>query len=130
MMDYLGILLAAIAGFASGSIWYMVNGARWLEATGRTEEEIKADKSPLPFIIAFLASLLTAAMMRHILVSSGISGIVEGLVSGLGVGLFMIAPWILTNYAFAARPRTLWWIDAGHVVLAATAIGAVLGLFL
>ena len=35
---------------------------------------------------------------------------------------------ILTNYAFAKRPRTLWWIDAGHAVVACTAIGAVLGL--
>ena len=129
-MEYLSVILAAVAGFAAGSMWYMINGARWLEATGRTEEEIKADKSPLPFIIAFLASLLTAGMMRHVLVTSGVSGFGGGLVSGLGVGLFMIAPWILTNYAFAARPKALWWIDAGHVILAATAIGAVLGLFI
>ncbi|MEM9044171.1 MAG: DUF1761 domain-containing protein, partial [Pseudomonadota bacterium] len=117
-MAYLGVFLAALAGFAAGSVWYMTNGARWMEATGRTEEEIKADKSPLPFIIAFLASLFTAGMMRHIMVSSGVSGLVDGLISGLGIGLFVIAPWILTNYAFAARPKALWWIDAGHVILA------------
>jgi hypothetical protein len=53
-----------------------------------------------------------------------------GLVSGFGVGLFFVAPWILTNHAFAGRPGALWWIDAGHVVLACSAIGLVLGVFL
>ncbi|MEM7507701.1 MAG: DUF1761 domain-containing protein [Pseudomonadota bacterium] len=126
-MAYLGVFLAAVAGFAMGAVWYMVNGPRWMAAVGRSEEEIKADKSPLPFVIAFLASLVTAGMMRHVFVTSGISGFGGGLIGGLGVGLCLIAPWILTNYAFAGRPRSLWWIDAGHVILAATAIGAVLG---
>ena len=52
------------------------------------------------------------------------------MTGGLGVGLFFVAPWILTNYAFAGRPGALWWIDAGHVVLACSAIGLVLGVFL
>ncbi len=119
-----------MAGFGSGAIWYMVNGQRWMAAVGRTEDEIKADKSPLPFVIGFLASLLTAGMMRHIFASSGLSGLGAGLIGGLGIGLFIVAPWILTNYAFAARPRALWWIDCGHVILACAMIGLVLGLFL
>ncbi|MEM8791228.1 MAG: DUF1761 domain-containing protein [Pseudomonadota bacterium] len=129
-MDILAIVLAAVAGFASGAVWYMINGARWMEATGRTKEDIEADKSPLPFIIAFLASLVTAAVMRHVFVTAGVAGFGAGLTTGLGVGLLIIAPWILTNYAFAGRPKALWWIDAGHVVLASSSIGTVLGLFL
>lgn len=129
-MQLVAVLVAAAAGFGAGAVWYMINGQRWMAAVGRTEEEIKADKSPLPFIIGFLASLSTAGMMRHVMASSGLSGVGTGLVVGLGFGLFLIAPWILTNYAFAARPKALWWIDCGHVIFAATAIGLVLGLFL
>lgn len=128
-MGILSVLLAAAAGFGSGAVWYMTLGKPWMEAVGKTEAEIKAKQSPLPFIIGFLASLLTAGMMRHIFATSGVEGIGGGLVGGLGVGLFLTAPWILTNYAFADRPKTLWWIDAGHAVLACTAIGIVLGLF-
>lgn len=128
-MQILAVLLAAMAGFGSGAAWYMINGQRWMEAVGRTEDEIKADKSPLPFVIGFLASLVTAGMMRHVFAASGVSGLGAGLIGGLGVGLFFVAPWILTNYAFAARPRALWWIDCGHVILACTAIGLVLGMF-
>lgn len=129
-MQMVAVLLAAAAGFASGAVWYMINGKRWMQAVGRTEKDIKADKSPLPFIVGFLASLLTAGLMRHVFAGSGVSGVSAGLIGGLGVGLFFVAPWIMTNYAFADRPKTLWWIDAGHVVLACSAIGLVLGLFL
>jgi hypothetical protein len=129
-MQLVAVLLAAAAGFAAGAAWYMVNGKRWMAAVGRTEEEIKADKSPLPFVIGFAASLLTAGLMRHVFAGAEVSGIGGGLIGGLGVGLFFVAPWIMTNYAFAGRPKTLWWIDSGHVVLACSAIGLVLGLFL
>jgi hypothetical protein len=129
-MQVLAVLLAAMAGFGAGAVWYMINGQRWMAAVGRTEDEIKADKSPLPFVIGFAASLLTAGLMRHLLASSGVGGLGAGFTAGLGIGLLIVAPWILTNYAFAGRPRALWWIDGGHVVLACTAIGTVLGLFL
>ena len=128
-MGVLSVLLGAAAGFATGAIWYMVLGKRWMAAVGKTEEEIKANQNPLPFIVGFLASLCAAGMMRHIFASSEIEGVGAGAVSGLGMGFFIAAPWILTNYAFADRPRDLWWIDAGHAGLACTAIGAVLGIF-
>ena len=129
-MQLVAVLLAATAGFGAGAAWYMVNAKRWAAAVGRTEGEVGADRTALPFVIGFAASLLTAGLMRHVFVNAGVAGIGGGLVSGLGVGLFFIAPWILTNYAFAGRPRALWWIDAGHVVLACSAIGLVLGVFL
>ena len=129
-MQLVAVILAAAAGFAAGAVWYMVNAKRWMVAVGRSAEEMKADRSPLPLVIGFAASLLTAGLMRHVLASAGVGGIGGGLVGGLGVGLFFVAPWILTNYAFAGRPGALWWIDAGHVVLACSAIGLVLGVFL
>ena len=129
-MQLVAVLLAAAAGFGSGAIWYMVNGKRWAAAVGRSEEELKADRSPLPFVIGFAANLLTAGLMRHVFAGAGVGGIGGGLVGGLGIGLFFVAPWILTNYAFAGRPRALLWIDSGHVVLACSAIGLVLGVFL
>lgn len=129
-MQIVAVLLAAAAGFGTGAAWYMLNGKRWMVAVGRTEAEMKADKSRLPFVIGCAASLLTAGFMRHVFTGAGVSGIGGGLVGGFGVGLFFVAPWIATNYAFAGRPKTLWWIDSGHVVLACSAIGLVLGLFL
>jgi len=129
-MQLIAVFLAAAAGFGAGALWYMVNAGRWAAAVGRSEDELKSQRTALPFVMAIVASVLTAGLMRHAFVSGGVSGIGGGLLSGFGVGLFFVAPWIVTNYAFAGRPRALWWIDAGHVVLACSAIGLVLGVFL
>jgi len=67
-------------------------------------------------------------MLRHVLVSSGVTTPVAGAVSGLGVGLFLIAPWITLNVLFAMRPLKLAAIDAGYAALACTAMGLVLTL--
>lgn len=129
-MEIIGVLLAAAAGFGAGAVWYMWHGQRWMRAIGRSREEMERERSPLPFVIGGIASLVTAIMMRHILVSSGVTGAGGALVAGLGLGAFVAAPWILVSYAFAGRPRALWWIDGLHVVAAQGLIGLVLGLFL
>ena len=128
-MGVLAVLLAAAGGFATGAVWYMVLAKPWMQAVGKTEAEVKASQNPVTFVIGFLAALLTAGMMRHVFSMSGIESIGGGLVSGLGIGAFMTAPWILTNYAFADRPKALWLIDAGYAAAACTIIGGILGTF-
>ncbi len=128
-MGILAVLLAAAGGFATGAAWYMALAKPWMQAVGKTEEEVKASQNPVTFVIAFLAALLTAGMMRHVFAMSGIESIGGGLISGLGIGAFMTAPWLITNYAFAGRPKQLWMIDGGYSIAACTVIGGVLGAF-
>lgn len=52
-----------------------------------------------------------------------------GLMSGLGIGLLFIAPWIAMNVAYAMRPRALAIIDGGYAVVGCGVIGLVLGIF-
>lgn len=129
-MSLIGVILAAAAGFGFGAIWYMSLGRVWMDAVGLSEEEVKSNPDPVPFIIGFIAALSTAGILRHMLVSGGVTGILGCTVSGLGLGLFAVAPWIVLNYAFARRPRILALIDGGHVVGACTVIGLVLGIFI
>ncbi|MEM6661250.1 MAG: DUF1761 domain-containing protein [Pseudomonadota bacterium] len=129
-MSYLSVFLAALAGYGMGAIWYMTLAKPWLAAVGKTQEEVQSNRNPLPFIIAFICNLVVAGMMSHVFSSGGITGLTSGLISGLGAGMCLAAPWIITNYAFADRPKPLWFIDVGHTILACTAIGTVLGLFM
>lgn len=128
-MGFWSVLAAAAAAFVAAGVWYMALGRRWMAATGRSEAEIRGSRSALPFVLSFVGYCLTAGMLRHILVGSGVSGAGAGLVAGLGLGLFVAAPFVVTNYAYAARPSDLWWIDGGHPVLACTVMGLVLGIF-
>ena len=128
-MTYLAIFLAAIGGFAVGAVWYMSLAKPWMAAVGRTEEQIKADQNPLPFIIAFLAALSAATVMQHMFAAGGVTGMMRCLGYGAGIGAFVVMPWVILHYAFAGRPKSLWWIDGGHTVAAFAVMGLVLGLF-
>jgi hypothetical protein len=131
-MGFLSVIVAAAAAWFFGAAYYMVLSKPWIEASG-----IKLDEngrpaggpSPLPFVLSAICMLLVAGMMRHIFTMSGIGTIGGGLVAGLGVGLFFIAPWVMINNAYAMRPFRLTVIDGGYAVLGCTIIGVVLMLF-
>ncbi len=131
-MSYLAVFVAAIGCFATGAAWYMTLGKPWMEAAGIEADENgrpKGGGSPMPFVISFVAALLLAGMMRHIFAMGGIEGAGKGLVSGFGIGAFMIAPWVAMNYAYAMRPGNLTLIDGGYAILGPMVIGLILGLF-
>lgn len=131
-MGVLAVLVAAVAGFAMGAVWYMALAKPWMKAAGIPMDDNgkpQGNGSPLPFVISFVAMILVAGMMRHMMAMAGIDGAGKGLVTGLGVGLFFITPWIAMNYAYAMRPRNLTVLDGGYAVLGPGVIGLVLGLF-
>ena len=131
-MGVVAVLVAALAGFAMGAVWYMTLSRPWMEAAGipmDADGKPQGNGSPLPFVVSGIAMILVAGMMRHIFVMSGIEGAVAGLIAGLGVGLFFITPWVAMNYAYAMRPVKLTVLDGGYAVLGPGVIGLVLGLF-
>ncbi|MEL7258450.1 MAG: DUF1761 domain-containing protein [Pseudomonadota bacterium] len=131
-MSTLAVIVAGVASFMFGAIWYSLLAKPWMEASGvvLNEDGAPANRSnPLPYITAILASILVAGMMRHVFVLGGIDTVAKGLVAGAGIGLFLAAPWIATNYGFAGRPMRLTLIDGGYAAIGCTVIGVVLTLF-
>lgn len=131
-MAFFGVFLAAIANFVFGAVWYMALAKPWMAASGVVfgEDGQPSNRSDLiPYITSFIAAVLVAGMMRHVFALSGIDTFGKGAVSGFGVGLFLVTPWIATFYGFGGKPRLLTLIDSGYATLGCTVIGAVLMLF-
>lgn len=126
-INYLAVVIAAIAGFMTGAAWYGVLGKQWMAAVGLTEKQVKANPSPAPFILAGLANLIMALMLAGILAHMGRSGLINGVLTGLSVWFGFILTTITVNYAFASRPRALTFIDTGHWLAVLTVIGAIIG---
>ncbi|MEQ8291970.1 MAG: DUF1761 domain-containing protein [Roseovarius sp.] len=130
-MGYLGVLVAAVAAYAFGAVWYMVLAKPWVRAA-----KVKTDANgrpvnvtnAVPYIVAFGSAVLVAGMMRHIFALSGIDTVEKGLISGLGIGLFLASPWLLTCYSFGGRPYRLTLIDGGYATFGSAIIGVVLTL--
>ena len=130
-MGFLAVIVAAVAGFAFGAIWYMALAKPWMEAAGiKVGPDGKPENtSPLPYVMAALAMLIVSGMMRHTFALSGIETAGKGLISGLGVGLFFISPWIMINNGYGGRPFKLTVIAAGYATFGCAVIGFVLTLF-
>ena len=131
-MGLLSVIVAALAGFGVGAAWYMTLAKPWMEASGvamGADGRPANGSSPMPMVVGFLAMLLVAGMMRHSFAMAGIDSFGKGLLSGLGVGAFFVAPWLAMDYAYSMRDRRLTLIDGGYAILGCGVIGAVLGLF-
>ncbi len=131
-MELLNVIVAAIGAFGFGAVWYSALAKPWMEASGVPVGENGKpanDANPMTYITAFVCALFVAGMMRHVFQLSGIDTVGKGLMSGLGIGLFMAAPWLVTNYTFADRPRSLMLIDGGYAAIGCAIIGLILTIF-
>lgn len=124
------VLLAAVAAWVVGAAWYMTLSRHWISASGVPVDEAgrPANGGAMAHVVSLVALVLVAGMMRHAFATAGITGAGKGLLSGLGLGAFVAAPWIAITYVYAARPRALWLIDGGYAIVATGVIGLVLGL--
>ncbi len=127
-MEFLNVIVAALAAFGFGAVWYIAMSRPWMAASGVTEAEQKAS-GPMPFVVGLAAMVLVAGMMRHLLATSGVTTIGGGAVAGLGIGAFLVMPWVAMNYAFALRKPSLTVIDGVNAVVGCTIMGAVLNAF-
>jgi uncharacterized protein DUF1761 len=130
-MEVISILVAAAGAYVFGAFWYMRLGDSWIRASGVALDENGRPVSAgiIPYITSAIAVILVAGMMRHMFGMAGIDSLGKGLVAGLGLGAFIAAPWIVTNYTFADRSRMLMLIDGGYAVIGCAIIGTILTLF-
>ena len=114
-----------------GAVWYMALSKPWMEASGvPVGEDGKPvnSSSPVPYVISLICVVIVAGMMRHSFATAGIGTFGKGLVSGLGIGLFFITPWIVLNNTYSIRPFRLALIDGGYATFGCAIIGAILAL--
>ncbi len=68
-MEFVKIVVAGLASFGFGAIWYMSLAKPWMAASGvelDASGQQPANRSdPVPYITSLLASIIIAGMMRH-----------------------------------------------------------------
>jgi hypothetical protein len=128
-MNWLGVVLGAVAFFAVGALWYTVLfGKAWQRATGMSDEQLKTGANmPLIFGTCLLLELLVALTVGHIFAYTSPSDRSKMMIAvGLAVGI--MAPAIGICYLYLRKPLKLFLIDAGHFLFGMAALGAVFAL--
>jgi hypothetical protein len=139
-VNYLAILVSAIAFFGLGALWYgPLFGKQWMNAMGWTEDSLEADKSqsnmPLSFGLMFLGSLIMSFVTAHMVpfmlyIYPDMSGLSAGLVTGLTLWFGYVFAYLLTAPAFENRPWSYVLVNGGYWLTGIVLVGIIVGLWL
>jgi Protein of unknown function (DUF1761) len=130
-VNYLAVVIAAVAAWLAGAVWYMTLGKTWTAAIGITSEQMEAAKRKpgafLPFIYAFVAELIMAWALAGVLFHVGPVTLRSGLIAGALCWVGFVITTTVVNYSFGQRDPRLIWIDGGHWLLVLLVMGAIIG---
>jgi hypothetical protein len=123
-LSILGVILAALAFFFIGGLWYTVLfGTMWRAEMGIPEDQASSPQ-PLAFIGSFVCALVIAVTLGLLIDDRGTAcGVKIGAGTGFGIGAAIMAQ----NAIFEAKSVRFWAINSAYVVIGLAAMGAILG---
>jgi hypothetical protein len=125
-ISWLGVILAAIAFFGVGAIWYGALFARpWMRLSGVTEEQARSSNLVLIFGTTAVLGAIAAIGLAAIIGPDSSAG--EGIGIGLGVGVALIAPVLGIQTLYDRKALALWLLNAGYNVAGFAVMGLVIG---
>ena len=129
-LNYTAVVLAAIASFIFGGIWYGAFAEQWMAAANVRPESLREGRAAAaPYIVAFIAQLVMAYVLAGMIghLGQGQVTLRNGLIAGAFIwGGFVITA-LLVNHAFQGARRTLTLIDGGHWLGVLLIQGAIIG---
>lgn len=126
-VNYIAVVIAALAGFGTGAVWYMALGRFWLAAVGKRKEDM--ERTPTPFLISIVANLVMAIMLAGVIGHLGEVDVKTGVISGGLIWLGFVIITMGVNHAFEGAKTSLTLIDGGHWLAVLLVMGAVIGAF-
>src|SRR6476646_4466717 len=128
-MNYLAVLIAAVAAFAWGAAYYTTLSRQWLAAVGMTKEQMQTNRTATPFIITFVALLVMGWVLAGTLghLGPGQVTLKNGIISGLFLWLGFVVTTVFVHNAYPGRRSSLSVIDSIHWLGVLVIQGAVIG---
>ncbi|MGA2776757.1 MAG: DUF1761 domain-containing protein [Steroidobacteraceae bacterium] len=125
-IHWLAVVVAAVAGFPLGALWYgLLFGKPWMAETGITKERAQQANPAKIYGTTLLLNLLIATSLAMFIGAS--SSLADGLFAGFMAGFTYVAAALGITYLFEMRSFTLWAINAGYQVVVFSIMGAILG---
>jgi hypothetical protein len=129
-LSYIAIVIAALAAFGVGAIWYgLLFSKPWLAAMGKTEAEVRANATPIPYVVSIVANLVIATVLSALMHSLGQVSIAGGAWLGFLMWVGFILTTMAVNNGFGQQKPALLAIDSGHWLVVLLVTGLVLGAF-
>jgi len=128
-INYIAVVVAAVAGFLLGWGWYMVFGKVWMAGLGRRKEDCDKAMPIAPMVIAGVSCLVMAYMLAGLMGHIDQVSVRGGAISGFFVWIGFVLTTIATTQAFEGLKPVVTAIDAGHWLAVLVLMGAIIGAF-
>lgn len=128
----LPVFLAAVATMVVGFLWYspMLFARPWMRAMGYDPDD-KAKLAEMKkgaggmYALAFLASMVAAAMLSKIVEVTTVNSARYGMKVGLGMWVGFVMTVQLTDHVFTRKPARLFLINTGYQMVCYAVMGAI-----
>lgn len=126
-INYLAILIAAVAGMIAGAVWYGALASPWMRAANVSEEEVN-QKNPSIYLVALIAQLVIAYLLAGLIGHLGTYTVTGGIITAFFCWLgFCVAP-MAVNHRFQGAGWNLTAIDGGYWFVVFVLQGGIIGL--
>ena len=133
-VNWLSILVAAVAAWLFGGIYYTSLSKHWLAAQGKTLEQCKVEQAgktglakAAPFILVFIGEIIIAWALYGILAHMNAFTLRGGVISAVLIWFGFVVTTMTANNAFGGRKPMLTIIDGAAWLGAFLIIGAIVG---
>ena len=133
-VNWLAVIVAALAYFAIGAIWYIPNtpmGQAWARAIGFTMHPgEQGQANPTIYALPLLGHVVTAAVTAALANALKVQSVTDGMLLGVIVWIgYHVPNWILASIfnPHAKQPIALIGLYSAHHLLGMLAMGAILG---
>jgi ABC-type spermidine/putrescine transport system permease subunit II len=128
-INYLAVLVAAVAAFVFGAVWYIALTKPWMKAA--RIDPSQSGVNPAILVMTFVGELILAIGIAGIIghLGAGQVTLQNGLVGGFFIGLLVVLPVMAVNHRNQLFGWDLTLIDGAHWLGACVIIGAVIGWF-
>lgn len=126
-INYLAVLVAAVASMIIGFVWYGVLFKNaWIKAMKLKEGELDMERPWVPYLISFITSTLLAAAFSMIFNVFPVTSLAGAALVALIMWVGFVALVMGRNYAYANKSTKLYAIDAGYVLVEMIAIALII----
>lgn len=129
-INYLAVLVSAIAVFAIGALWYsqLLLGKQWARAHGYPPEKVEQMRKGAgrAYLVTFLCYVVMAAVMAVLIGECGIATTLGGVKLGGAAWLGFAATIGLTANMYSEKPLATYLIDAAYQLIYLLVMGVIL----
>lgn len=130
-LNWLAVLVASAAAFASGAIWYSeaVFGKVWMKAVGLTRKDTAKANMPKVMGLSFVSIIVSAVAIGVLVQPLALTTALQGASFGVMLAVGLLGANKLMMDLFEMRPINYWFISLGGDAVALGIMGAILAVW-